>query len=462
MDNWTIYALANLKKGGGGGGGSAAADPNAPVRFLDYDGTVLYSYTPEEFASISEMPANPTHEGLTSQGWNYSVEKAQSYVKTYGRLDIGQMYITDDGKTRIHISLEDGRLSPTFGMDLCGTCAIDWGDNTTSTLKGKGMTPSRKFATHTYTKAGDYIITLEPTYVLLPDTWSLLTGVLTAMKGSKYTSAAPVYSNAVKKIYMGQITGKYFMGCGSLTSVTIPAGVTSIADSAFKDCRSLTSVTIPSSVTSIGTSAFEGCGSLASVAIPSSVTGIGRTAFADCGSLTSVNIPSGLTVLDSYIFEACKALSNVTIPSGITDIGGDVFRECRSLVDITIPSTVSVIGGGTFQDTPLRKITLPYNVQRIGAAMFRGCDALSSIVIQSTVTAIAEEAFKDCYGLGFIKFEPTTPPAFQPTTPPTVTPIAWWENISTDCIIRVPANCLDLYTSAEGYPPSDTYQYVEG
>ena len=460
MDNWTIYALANQKKGGGGGGGSAAADPNAPVRFLDYDGTVLYSYTPEEFASISEMPANPTHEGLTAQGWNYSLEDAQSYVAAYGRLDIGQMYITDDGKTRIHISLEDGRLSPALRLYLSGTCTVDWGDNTTSTIKRGGMAAD-KYATHTYAKAGDYIITLEPTDVTFGG-WYLFNGVLLARQGSKTTSATPVYRNAVKKIYMGQITCAGFAGCGSLTSVTIPAGVTSIGGSAFKDCGSLTSVTIPAGVTSIWPSAFEGCGSLDRVAIPSSVTSIGRTAFADCGSLTSVNIPSGLTVLDSYIFRSCKALSNVTIPSGITDINADVFRECRSLVDITIPSTVSFIGGGAFQDTPLRKITLPYNVQRIGVATFEGCDALSSIVIPSTVTAIEEEAFKDCYGLGFIKFEPTTPPAFQPTTPPTVTAIAWWENIPTDCIIRVPANCLDLYTSAEGYPPSDTYQYVEG
>ena len=441
MDNWTIYALANQKKGGGGGGGSAAADPNAPVRFLDYDGTVLYSYTPEEFASISEMPANPTHEGLTSQGWNYSLEDAQSYVAAYGRLDIGQMYITDDGKTRIHISLEDGRLSPTLSTSLWGTCTVDWGDNTTSELTNNEYPAKTMYETHTYTKAGDYIITLDANVrcsILLID--------------SSGSNTSRVYRHAVKKIYMGQRVGGSFEGCGSLTSVTIPSGVTSIGASVFKDCGSLTSVTIPAAVTSIGASAFESCGSLASVAIPAAVTSIGDSAFKDCGSLTSVNIPSGLTALGGSMFRSCKALSNVTIPFGITTIGEEAFYECRSLVDITFPATVSTLGVNTFAYTPLRKITIPRNVNNIPAGTFRGCDALSSILMQGAVKSINNKAFKDCYGLGFMQFKGSTPPA--------VTGTDWWENIPTDCIIRVPRRYISQYTSAEGYPPSDTYQYV--
>ena len=56
-----------------------------------------------------------------------------------------------------------------------------------------------------------------------------------------------------------------FIGCSSLTSVTIPEGVTSIGDDTFYDCSSLTSVTIPKSVTSIGFEAFYGCSSLTDI-----------------------------------------------------------------------------------------------------------------------------------------------------------------------------------------------------
>ena len=77
-----------------------------------------------------------------------------------------------------------------------------------------------------------------------------------------------------------------FSDCSSLTSVTIPDGVTSIGFDAFEKCSSLTSVVIPGSVTSIGNGAFEGCSSLTSVVIPNSVTSIGDGAFRDCSSLT--------------------------------------------------------------------------------------------------------------------------------------------------------------------------------
>lgn len=43
------------------------------VNFRDYDGTVLYSYTVEEAAALTELPPLPTHEGLVCQGWNWTL-----------------------------------------------------------------------------------------------------------------------------------------------------------------------------------------------------------------------------------------------------------------------------------------------------------------------------------------------------------------------------------------------------
>ena len=41
-----------------------------------------------------------------------------------------------------------------------------------------------------------------------------------------------------------------FYNCSSLTSITIPEGVTNIGEYAFYNCSSLTSITIPEGVTS--------------------------------------------------------------------------------------------------------------------------------------------------------------------------------------------------------------------
>jgi hypothetical protein len=60
----------------------------------------------------------------------------------------------------------------------------------------------------------------------------------------------------------------FYENNATVTSVIIPDGVTSIAQSAFNSCGSLTSVTIPDSVITIGDYAFGMCYGLSAVTIP--------------------------------------------------------------------------------------------------------------------------------------------------------------------------------------------------
>ena len=58
-----------------------------------------------------------------------------------------------------------------------------------------------------------------------------------------------------------------FSGCGSMKSITIPAGVIVIGDEAFYNCRALESISIPGNVKSIGFNVFELCGSLSGISV---------------------------------------------------------------------------------------------------------------------------------------------------------------------------------------------------
>ena len=82
-----------------------------------------------------------------------------------------------------------------------------------------------------------------------------------------------------------------FYDCTGLTSVTIPAGVTSIGEQAFQNCTGFTSVTIPASVTSIGSYVFQNCTGLTSVTIPAGVTSIGSQAFVVWTNTQTINVP---------------------------------------------------------------------------------------------------------------------------------------------------------------------------
>ena len=108
----------------------------------------------------------------------------------------------------------------------------------------------------------------------------------------------------------------------------------------FSDCTSLTSMTIPSGVTTIGAGAFMGCTNLNEINLPEGVTSIGLAAFRGCTSLTNIIIPDSVTSLESKVFVDCNGLKSVTIGRGVTEIKQTTFQNCSSLINITFNGTV--------------------------------------------------------------------------------------------------------------------------
>ena len=284
-----VSAISAIQTGGGGG-----ASPSAKwsdVNFIDYDGTVLYSYTLAEAQALMELPALPIRDGLVCQGWNWTLDA----IKALNRpVTVGAMYITDDGATRLHIRIAAvGRMTvPLYiGQTVANGVSIDWGDGSTAeTLSGTGY----KNTTHTYAEPGDYTISLMP-----DDGCALSFG----KDSSSYCVMGLIGSN--RKVY-----------CTMLHDVSIGKNVTSISTYAFQYCYSLASITIPDSVASIEYYAFNYCYSLASIAIPDSVTSIRAYAFGNCVGMRY------------YDFSACT-----TIPTlSSTDAFSSIPSDCQMLI----------------------------------------------------------------------------------------------------------------------------------
>ena len=311
--NAALKALKDTlsQKATGGGGSSNPTASAKAVNFRDYDGTILYSYTVEEAAALTELPPLPEHSGLICQGWNWSLDN----IKAMGRaVEVGAMYITDDGKTRIYIHLEDGRTSPMLGCCPNGTVTVDWGDGTEpDTLTGTSTSTVQWTPTHEYGAPGDYVIKLTV------DGSVGIAGSNSTNEYSyllRYSSGADtrnyVYLSAVKKIEIGD-------------------GVTSFSSAAMRNLTSLSSITIPRGITSILHYMFWNCYSLSSIVIPDSVTSIGNNMFSNCYSLSSIVIPDSVTSKSHSMFKGCHSLSSAVIPDSVTTIPGDMFSGCNGI-----------------------------------------------------------------------------------------------------------------------------------
>ena len=240
-----------------------------------------------------------------------------------------------------------------------------------------------------------------------------------------------------------------FYKCSRLTSLNLPAGITSIRDYAFFGCSGLTSLTLHDAITSIGSSAFSYCTGLTSLNLPASITKIGDNAFYGCSGLTSLNLPASITKIGDRAFWGCSKLkevnfcinedletyltkghpyinvdcdikyylndkeitSSIVIPSNVTSLGDNIFQNCRELTSVTLPAGITWIGDGAFQGcSGLKEVKFcinedletyltkghPYIKVDCGINYYLNGKEVTSIVIPSSVTSLGNYAFQKC------------------------------------------------------------------
>ena len=411
------------------------------VLFIDYDGTVLHQYSKADFLALTEMPANPDHtaDGLSAQGWNWTLADAKSYVSDYGMQVIGQVYNTTDDKTHIHITLhdyDDLTVELIFYSVIMATyLTVDWGDGTTPdspTVFTTGMVLS-----HTYQTYGNYIISIFGDSYALGGT---STGTPNALNNKNSHIVTAVYLNIPQTSpYFPFIYLSSFSKCSNLKFVTLPQlpsnASASLGSGMFSNCYNLITLTVPHRVYSIsnicGTCynlkfislsktahldsgngiatytaieriALPDYGSnipvvwnnsmLTRVAIPNAVTQLSYS-FQNTG-IREIKLPNTLTVIGSSTFSGCSRLSNIILPSGLQSIGNSAFSDCRQLQSIEVPSTVTTLGTSIFANcTKLSLVKLLNSPTTLPSGMFSGCKSLQDFSIPSSVTTIGNNAF---------------------------------------------------------------------
>ena len=130
----------------------------------------------------------------------------------------------------------------------------------------------------------------------------------------------------------------------NVSSVFIPATVTSIGRLAFRCCKFLATVTFAegSQLKSIGALAFSGTDQahprFKEIQIPDSVETISTNAFYCCQDLESITLPASLKTIEISVFDGCSSLETVFYDgplaqwSQINTSNGFLGYSCPSLV----------------------------------------------------------------------------------------------------------------------------------
>ena len=301
------------------------------------------------------MPENPSHEGLTSQGWNWTKAEIDDYLNDYpeATVNVGQMYITDDGKTRLYCEIREERPTIFFELRVNGEVEIDWGDGSqpirwtgTSTSSAVGAVGQN----HTYAHGGEYVITIK----VISGAFVPYSGVnepfIRKPNGSINGSQNSVYANCLKKAELGEgidNLNNSFYGFNCLETVTIP-NYTVMGNNSFSSCYSLKfGLYPPTSVTNNTTGQYASCYSLKAI---SWANGYGSFQGLNvCYGVDNAFIPKGVSQIASYAFSQTK-IKNINIPNSVTKLGTSAFSNTYNLVTLTIPAGVTSIGNSCFSN----------------------------------------------------------------------------------------------------------------
>ena len=317
------------------------------VIFIDFDGTILYSYSAAEFALLTEMPANKVHEeNLTAQGWNWTLSDAKSYVATHGGLVIGQTCITTDGKTHMWIRLDEEYHTPYVGVSPQGTVTINWGDGyEESTLTGTSVS-TMKYAQAPYTHGGDYHITI-----------TLTSGTTYKIRGEGTYGCA---------LCCGQQSNGTFNRVYNQTIYKLRIG---------NNCT------------------------------------FGADALIYCMNLETLNIPTGTFVNKSYFFNYTMRLRAIVLPMNMDAPSGNYTLAVCGAKYISLPSSYGDVGTYSFYFLPnLSRLHLVPSTTSYGTRAIYNTYTLKSLVIPAEVTSFGSYAFVGCNSLRKIKFLGSTPP----------------------------------------------------
>lgn len=393
------------------GGGEEGIPNLKDVIFIDYDGTVVYNYTKSEFLALDAMPSNPSHSGLTAQGWNWTLSDAKDYVRENGIHCIGQNYVTADGKTKVYITITDELVGNALDIGVTATVkngvTIDWGDGDTTVTTANAN--AFGFKEHSYNTAGDYVINIYAT------------------DGTYQLGGSGPYDG-----FINAVANKQWASTYAVNKVEIGANVTQIHRNAFYGVLNLKTISIPITVNTFNSSGYGG-------------------AFSSSG-IRCLVLPTGTNGFSGYLVNDCRELRFISFPKTCTSYSLSDGNLVKLLFG-AFPSVSSLPDRVFYNSYMLQKGCLPGTYTSMTSNKFRECRTIRSITVPETVTSISQMSLTPVINIKEYHFKPTTPPTLASTSS--------MFTVGTGVVIYVPYSAdhsvLEAYKTASNWVSFASY-----
>lgn len=316
------------------------------VSFIDYDGTILYSYSLDEIQRLNELPPLPVKDDFIYQEWNWTLADIKAYNSEMYIMAIGY---PKDGKTRIVFEFEDGDdLEVPIRFIAQGEkLQINWGDGNIEDLSIDPKALSYRYTTHQYASSGKYIVSI--------DYFGNYSYAFNAIGYNKEI----IKKKNVKQINEGLHLSMHIVLIGFYNlekySMIYSEGLTTIGNYSFLECFSLKALGLPSNIEKFNNFAVLGNNrSLEYISYNKSFLGYGtnkNTLGGLEGSyIKKLQIPSGIYRIENL---GMIPTQRIRIPKNVKEIAGGIFNGCYVLfvIDLTdfddpneIPALLGALG----------------------------------------------------------------------------------------------------------------------
>ena len=195
-----------------------------------------------------------------------------------------------------------------------------------------------------------------------------------------YNDFGRVYTGgSLKKVAIigGTIYDSAFSGCGSIEEISLATIPDSVPYSCFSNCTALRKITfaghsceigelvLPNGIESIGERAFCGCKGITSVTIPASLTSVSSNAFSGSGlekffvaagnqdySTDQWGVLYNIDKTELVQYPSCRKWPYYNVADTTEYIGNQAFSGCEKLVNLYVPKSVTEINRGAISDCP--------------------------------------------------------------------------------------------------------------